>query len=58
MASFWLVGVAAAFLAGSEALGVALGMPLVLVAAIVTTMNWCVPSLIYGLLHRPVTATS
>ena len=50
LASVWLVAVAAAFLAGAETLGLALGVPLLLVATIVATTNWCLPSLIHGLL--------
>jgi len=42
---------ATAFLAGADTLGLALGIPLLIVAATVTTTNWCVPSLIYGLLR-------
>ena len=52
LASFWLVAVAAAYLAGEETMGLILGVPLVLVAAVVTVSNWCMPSLIYGLLAR------
>ena len=51
LATFWLIGLAAAFLAGADTLGLALGIPLLIVAATVTTTNWCVPSLIYGLLR-------
>ena len=52
LATFWLVGLAAVFLAGNEALGLALGIPLLAVAAVVTTTNWCLPSLIYGLARQ------
>jgi uncharacterized protein DUF4395 len=52
LATFWLIGLAVAFIAGADTLGIVLGVPLLLVAATVTTTNWCVPSLIYGLLHR------
>jgi hypothetical protein len=52
MATVWLLGVAAAFLAGAETLGIALGVPLLAVAATVTTTNWCVPSFVYGLIHH------
>jgi hypothetical protein len=53
LAGFWLVGVAMAFLVGSETVGLALGVPLLLVATTVTTTNWCLPSLVYGLIRRP-----
>jgi len=53
LAAFWLVAIAAAFWAGSETVGVALGVPLVAVAAVVATTNWCLPSLVHGLLHGP-----
>lgn len=52
LATVWLIGVAAAFLAGADAVGIVLGLPLVLVAAVVATTNWCLPSLIYGLIDR------
>jgi hypothetical protein len=52
LATFWLIGLAVACIAGADTLGIVLGVPLLLVAATVTTTNWCVPSLIYGLLHR------
>ncbi len=29
-----------------------LAVPLLIVGAVVSTTNWCLPSLIYGLLHR------
>jgi hypothetical protein len=52
IASVWLVALAAAYLAGADTVGLVLGIPLVLVAAVVATTNWCVPSLIYGFLGR------
>jgi hypothetical protein len=52
LATVWLVAVAATFLAGADTLGLILGVPLLVVAAVVTTVNWCLPSLIYGLIGR------
>jgi hypothetical protein len=51
LATPWIVAIAVAFLAGAPALAWILAAPLLLVAATVTTTNWCLPSLIYGLLH-------
>jgi hypothetical protein len=51
LAAPWIVAIAVAFLAGAPALAWILAVPLLLVAATVTTTNWCLPSLIYGLLH-------
>lgn len=50
------MGVAAAFLAGSEMIAWALGIPLLVVAAIVTTTNWCLPSFVFGLIKHPQTS--
>ena len=44
--------IAVAFLAGSVTAAWVLAAPLLIVAATVTTTNWCLPSFIYGLLHR------
>jgi hypothetical protein len=52
MATVWLVAVAVAFLAGADTLGLALGVPLLIVAATVMTTNWCLPSLVHGLFSR------
>jgi hypothetical protein len=51
LATPWIAAVAIAFLAGADVVAWALAMPLLLVGAVVTTTNWCLPSLIYGLLH-------
>jgi len=54
LAAFWVAAIAIAFAAGAGTLAWVLAVPLLLVAATVTTTNWCLPSLIYGLLHgRP-----
>jgi hypothetical protein len=52
LAAPWIVAVAIAFLADASTVAWALAVPLLLVAATVATTNWCLPSLIYGLLHR------
>ena len=51
LATPWIAAIAVAFLAGAPAVAWILAVPLLLVAATVTTTNWCLPSLIYGLLH-------
>ena len=51
LATPWIAAIAVAFWAGVPTVAWALAVPLLLVAAIVTTTNWCLPSLIYGLLH-------
>lgn len=52
MATVWIVAIAAAFWAGASVVAWALAIPLLLTGAVVTTTNWCLPSFIYGLLHR------
>jgi hypothetical protein len=51
MATPWITAIAVAFVVGLTAVAWALAVPLLLVAAVVTTTNWCLPSLMYGLLH-------
>ncbi len=51
LATPWIGAIAVAFLAGTPAVAWILAVPLLLVAATVTTTNWCLPSFIYGLLH-------
>jgi hypothetical protein len=52
MATPWIVAIAVAFWADAPVLAWALAVPLLLTATVVTTTNWCLPSFIYGLLHR------
>jgi hypothetical protein len=52
LATPWIVAIAVAFLAGSVTVAWVIAAPLLVVAATVTTTNWCLPSFIYGLLHR------
>lgn len=51
LATPWIVGIAAAFQADLTAVAWVLAVPLLVVAATVMTTNWCLPSLMYGLLH-------
>ena len=50
IATAWLLATGWAFYTGSDFVGYALGMPLVLVAALVSTTHFCIPSLIYNTL--------
>lgn len=52
LAMFWIAAIAAAFLAGVPTVAWVLAVPLLLAGATVTTTNWCLPSFVYGLLHR------
>lgn len=52
LATPWIVAVAIAFSAGADTVAWALAVPFLVVAATVATTNFCVPSLIYGLIHR------
>ncbi len=52
LAAPWIAAIAISFLAGSSALAWILAIPMLVVAATVTTTNWCLPSLIYGLLFE------
>lgn len=51
LATPWIAAIAVAFLVDLTVVARALAVPLLAVAAIVTTTNWCLPSLMYGLLH-------
>lgn len=53
MATVWLVATGWAFHAGATTLGYALGIPLILVAGLVTVTHICIPSLIYNALFKP-----
>jgi Domain of unknown function (DUF4395) len=52
MAAAWLTGTGLAFHQGAEPLGYVLGGTLTIVAAIVGTTHFCIPSLIYNTLFR------
>ena len=48
----WLLATGWAFYTGSDLVGYALGVPLALVAALVSTTHFCIASLIYNTLFR------
>jgi len=48
VAAVWLAATGWAFYVGADVLGVALGVPLILVAALASTTNICIPSFIYN----------
>ena len=52
MATPWIAAIAVAFWAGAPTVAWVLAVPLLVVGTTVATTNWCLPSLIYGLLHR------
>lgn len=52
LASAWLVATGWAFHAGADTLGYALGVALILVAALVSVTHICIPSIIYNFLFR------
>ena len=51
IATVWLIGTGWAFHVGAQALGYLLGVPLILVAALVSVTHICIPSIIYNALH-------
>jgi hypothetical protein len=51
IATPWIVAIGVAFLIGTDTVAWILAVPLLLVGAVVSTTNWCLPSLIYDLLH-------
>ena len=53
IASTWLVVTGWAFHAGATTLGFALGIPLILVAGLVSVTHFCIPSVIYNTLVKP-----
>lgn len=52
MSTPWIAAIGVAAWAGAPTLARVLAAPLLAVAAANTIANWCLPSLIYGLLHR------
>jgi Domain of unknown function (DUF4395) len=48
LATVWLVATGWAFHTGSDTVGFALGIPLILVAALVSVTHFCIPSFIYN----------
>lgn len=53
VATAWLVATGWAFYAGMPVLGFALGVPLILVAGLVSVTHFCIPSLIYNTFIAP-----
>lgn len=53
MAAAWLFATGWAFHAGAITAGYLLGIPLVLVAGLVSVTNICIPSMIYNALFKP-----
>ena len=53
IATAWLVATGWLFHTGATTLGYALGIPLILVAGLVSVTHICIPSLIYNALFRP-----
>ncbi|HET7591269.1 MAG TPA: DUF4395 family protein [Solirubrobacterales bacterium] len=51
LATPWIAAIALAFAVGAGTFASVLAVPLLAAAATVVTTNWCLPSLIYGLLH-------
>jgi len=52
IATLWLMATGWAFHSGAPALGYSLGIPLILIAALVSITHFCIPSLIYNSLFR------
>jgi hypothetical protein len=52
MATPWIAAIAVAVWAGVPTVAWVLAVPLLVVAAANTVTNWCLPSLVYGWLHR------
>lgn len=57
IAAVWLIGTGWAFHVGASVVGIALGVPLVLVAALVSITHICIPSMIYNAVFRQGNAT-
>lgn len=52
VAAAWLIATGWAFQTGAVTMGLALGIPLILVAGLVSFTHYCIPSLIYNTLFR------
>jgi hypothetical protein len=52
LATPWIIAIAVAFLAHADTVAWVLAVPLLTVGTVVSMTNWCLPSFIYGLLHR------
>jgi len=53
VATVWLLATGWAFYRGAAPIGYLLGIPLILVAALVSISHFCIPSLIYNTLFKP-----
>lgn len=53
IATVWLAATGWSFYSGAAMLGYVLGIPLILVAALVSVTHICIPSMIYNALLRP-----
>ena len=53
IATVWLVATGWLFHTGATTLGYALGIPLILVAGLVSVTHICIPSMIYNAIFRP-----
>lgn len=58
IATLWLIGTGWAFHVGSTLVGYALGIPLVLVAGLVSITHLCIPSLVYNTLFAAKAASA
>jgi hypothetical protein len=56
IATVWLVATGWLFHTGATTLGYALGIPLILVAGLVSVTHICIPSMIYNAIFRPYRA--
>lgn len=55
LAAAWLLGTGWAFYVGSDLIGYSLGVPLILVAGLVSVTHFCIPSFIYNALFSGTT---
>jgi len=53
LATVWLVATGWAFHTGSNIVGFALGVPLILVAALASVTHFCIPSFVYNTIVNP-----
>jgi hypothetical protein len=58
LATPWIIAIAVAFRAGADPVAWILAVPLLATGAVVTTTNWCLPSFVYGSLHRRPASTT
>ena len=58
IATVWLIATGWAFKTGAVTIGLALGIPLILVAGLVSFTHYCIPSLIYNTLFNKGTSAN